>query len=149
MSPSRSVMFWGLVVLLTPFSAAWAQDRVPHIGYVYPAGGRQGTTFLVTVGGQYLDASSHVRISGSGIQAVVRRDIERLAAREANALQGRLSKLEKQSSKDPETLKEIYEIQKKLARAQAEVFRRQALPGPWRGRHAGGDAGPGRRARPA
>ena len=104
------------------------QDRVPHIGYVYPAGGRQGTTFLVTVGGQYLDASSHVRISGSGIQAVVRRDIERLAAREANALQGRLSKLEKQSSKDPETLKEIYEIQKKLARAQAEVFRRQALP---------------------
>ena len=32
--------------------AAQAQNA-PHIGYVYPAGGRQGTTFLVTVGGQF------------------------------------------------------------------------------------------------
>ena len=28
-------------------------QNAPHIGYVYPAGGRQGTTFLVTVGGQF------------------------------------------------------------------------------------------------
>ena len=32
-----------------------AQQQAPHIGYVYPAGGRQGTTFQVTVGGQFLD----------------------------------------------------------------------------------------------
>jgi hypothetical protein len=32
--------------------AAQAQNA-SHIGYVYPAGGRQGTTFLATVGGQF------------------------------------------------------------------------------------------------
>jgi len=33
-------------------SLAQAQNAL-HIGYVYPAGGRQGTTILVTVGGQF------------------------------------------------------------------------------------------------
>jgi hypothetical protein len=28
-------------------------QNAPHIGYVYPAGGRQGTTFQATVGGQF------------------------------------------------------------------------------------------------
>ena len=32
--------------------AAQAQNA-PHIGYVYPAGGRQGTTFQVVIGGQF------------------------------------------------------------------------------------------------
>src|SRR5208283_2770903 len=42
----------GLMILLAFAFAAQAQNA-PHIGYVYPAGGRQGTTFLVTVGGQF------------------------------------------------------------------------------------------------
>ncbi len=41
-----------LAAALTFASLAQAQNA-PHIGYVYPAGGRQGATFLVTVGGQF------------------------------------------------------------------------------------------------
>ena len=41
-----------IVLALAPLLAP-AQER-PRIGYVFPAGGRQGTTFLVTVGGQFL-----------------------------------------------------------------------------------------------
>ena len=41
-----------LAASLAFVSLAQAQNA-PHIGYVYPAGGRQGTTFLVTVGGQF------------------------------------------------------------------------------------------------
>ncbi len=51
MIATRRVLVW--VMALGICSSAWAQDR-PRIGYVFPAGGRQGTTFLVTVGGQFL-----------------------------------------------------------------------------------------------
>ena len=62
-----------------------AQER-PRIGYVFPAGGRQGTTFLVTVGGQFLGSWNgdyqidvlQAHFSGAGIQATVRKDIRPL-----------------------------------------------------------------------
>jgi len=46
-------------------SSAVAQNQ--YIGYVYPAGGRQGTTFPVRLGGQALLYPSDVVISGEGI----------------------------------------------------------------------------------
>ncbi len=46
-------------------------QNTPRIGYVYPAGGRQGTTFHVTVGGQFLDGVTNAYVSGEGIQAAV------------------------------------------------------------------------------
>ena len=42
--------------------------RTPHIGYVYPAGGKQGETFQVTVGGQFLDGVNEAIVSGGGRQ---------------------------------------------------------------------------------
>jgi len=48
-----------------------AQPPNPHIGYVYPAGGRQGSTFQVIVGGQRLDDPTEAIISGEGLQARV------------------------------------------------------------------------------
>ena len=39
-----------LVAALFCASLAEAQN-IPHLGYAYPAGGRQGTTFQVVVGG--------------------------------------------------------------------------------------------------
>lgn len=52
---------------------AWGQanQREPHIGYVYPAGGKQGTTFRVTVGGQFLRGASGVYVTGEGVHASV------------------------------------------------------------------------------
>ena len=44
---------------------------VPQIGYVYPAGGQQGTTFTVEVGGQQLRDVDQVRVSGSGVRVSV------------------------------------------------------------------------------
>ena len=49
---------------------ALAQPFSPHIGYVYPAGGRQGTTFQITVGGQYLGAATNIDVSGDGVRGV-------------------------------------------------------------------------------
>jgi len=39
----------------------------PHIGYAFPAGGQQGTTFRVMIGGQYLQGSTNVFVSGEGV----------------------------------------------------------------------------------
>ena len=60
---------WPMVVALVACTAcAWAQSGRggPHVGYVYPAGGRQGATFRVVVGGQLLGGANGVWISGEG-----------------------------------------------------------------------------------
>src|ERR1035441_2887983 len=44
-----------------------AQPLSPHIGYVYPAGGRQGAVFQVAVGGQYLNSATNAYVSGTGV----------------------------------------------------------------------------------
>jgi hypothetical protein len=55
----------GLALLLAATSPAWAQDQ--HIGYVYPAGGQQGTTFPIRLGGQRLADPSGLVVSGDGV----------------------------------------------------------------------------------
>ncbi|MBT7303454.1 MAG: hypothetical protein HN849_28245, partial [Victivallales bacterium] len=52
-----------IAILLT---MAWTQLGVaaPQLGYVYPAGGAQGTTFRVEAGGQSLRNVDGVRVSG-------------------------------------------------------------------------------------
>ncbi|MFA6565102.1 MAG: PPC domain-containing protein, partial [Verrucomicrobiia bacterium] len=55
------------VVAMAP--SAWAQR--PYVGFVYPAGGQQGTTFQLKLGGQGMTAVDGVVVSGSGVTARV------------------------------------------------------------------------------
>jgi hypothetical protein len=48
--------------------AARAQTR-PYIGFVYPAGGQQGTTFQVKLGGQGLEDVNRAFVTGTGVTA--------------------------------------------------------------------------------
>ncbi|MFQ5503603.1 MAG: hypothetical protein ACE5F1_02270 [Planctomycetota bacterium] len=57
--------------LLLIAAVASAQQRSPHVGYVFPAGGQQNTSFEVTVGGQFLDGASAVLFSEAGVRATV------------------------------------------------------------------------------
>jgi hypothetical protein len=124
----------GFLLALVPLLAP-AQER-PRIGYVFPAGGRQGTTFLVTVGGQFLGSWKgdyqidvlQAQFSGDGIQATVRKDIRPLTSQEAQVLQDKLDQLRKKGSKDVESLKEMFEVQKKLSRARSEFMRIETQP---------------------
>ncbi len=68
-------------VLAVCLSAAWAQNA-PHLGYVYPAGGRQGTTVKVTVGGQFLRNPQYVYVSGTGVTGSVEQYIRPLNEQE-------------------------------------------------------------------
>ena len=60
----------GICWLAARLPAVLAQNA-PHLAYVLPAGGRQGTTFQVKAGGQFLPNVSAVYVSGSGVQATV------------------------------------------------------------------------------
>lgn len=58
-----------LIFVSTGWGAPSGQD--PYIGYVYPAGGRQGFTFQVTIRGQRLYNASDAYITGEGVHASV------------------------------------------------------------------------------
>ncbi len=78
---------------LAAMPAARAQ-RNPRTGYVYPAGGQQGATFQVTIGGQYLDGVTNVYISGNGVEAVVVEHTKPLTQREFTLLREKLKELQ-------------------------------------------------------
>jgi hypothetical protein len=62
-----------MLTALLSASGAAAQQRPqsPHIGYLYPAGGRQGASLEITVGGQMLAGVNGAQINGSGVQITV------------------------------------------------------------------------------
>ncbi|HOM75050.1 MAG TPA: hypothetical protein P5175_02985 [Anaerohalosphaeraceae bacterium] len=88
-----------VVYLLTLHAAAsWGQLNTsqPHIGYLYPAGAKQGSTVLVTAGGQFLRGADAVYISGQGVQGrVIRfyRPLGNLQKEQRNLLGSRLDEV--------------------------------------------------------
>ncbi|HOM18829.1 MAG TPA: hypothetical protein PLQ00_15970, partial [Thermoguttaceae bacterium] len=54
-----------LTLLLTGSLPVWAQNE--YIGYVYPAGGQQGSTFSIRIGGQSLEYPAGLVVTGDGV----------------------------------------------------------------------------------
>ena len=85
-----------LTLLISLPLSAFAQKKAqpdPHLGYLYPAGGQQGTTFTLFAGGQFLRGVSRVVVSGEGVSArVIRhyRPLRNLDAAERQELSKRL-----------------------------------------------------------
>jgi len=73
-----------------------AQEKNPHIGYVYPAGGRPGTSFEVTVGGEHLEGVQRALFSGQGIQGEVLEHHRPLSKKEFAELGEKLKELRDQ-----------------------------------------------------
>jgi hypothetical protein len=115
MVPCRwHVMMVGLAALLATAPVARAQPNPPHIGYVYPAGGRRGTTFQAKIGGQYLNGAAGVYVSGDGIQVTLVELDKPPTQKEINALREKLQELQKQPKKDDAVQKEIADIRTRL-----------------------------------
>ncbi len=67
---TRALLTIGVALIgVGAWCASVGQD--PYIGYVYPAGGKQGTVFRVTVAGQRLRAAGDVYVSGGGVRGTV------------------------------------------------------------------------------
>jgi hypothetical protein len=113
-------------------------QRLPYVGYIFPAGGRQGSTFNAMLSGQYLDGVTNTTISGEGVKVEILEHIKPLNGRQINLLRDRMRNIQqalKNAKKDvnqisfynefqtnklevltkAEAEKEILEIRKKLA----------------------------------
>lgn len=113
---SLVMLLWWLAFAV---SATAQVPTPPHIGYVYPAGGKQGSTFLVHVGGQYLSRTDSVLVSGQGFEARIVDYHRPLTQKEFNDLREKQRVLlEKRRTKKadwtPAQEKELEEIRKKL-----------------------------------
>ena len=64
------VLFLTLAVLACSTAPA-QQGKDPRLGYVFPAGGRAGTTVEMVVGGQFLEGAKDVILTGKGVKATV------------------------------------------------------------------------------
>ncbi len=107
---------FGLWLGLAVASVATAQ-RAPCVGYVYPAGGQQGTTFEATVGGRSLDGVSTALFSGAGLRATIVRHERQPTPREQDAMVKRLSQLRerrRQNGLTPDEDREAAGIRKTL-----------------------------------
>lgn len=61
----------GILVCVAREAGGQQQVPTPHIGYVYPAGGRPGETVEVKVGGQFLQNPSGAYLSRQGLVATL------------------------------------------------------------------------------
>src|ERR1043166_3516394 len=105
--------------------SAQFQRAVPHLGFVYPAGGQQGSTFTVAIGGQNLNGPVAAYVSGGGIEAKVLGFDRPLTQKELNdlreqeqALQEKRTAARQDATKPkftPEDEREAEEIRQQIA----------------------------------
>ncbi|MBI3758165.1 MAG: hypothetical protein HY269_00215 [Deltaproteobacteria bacterium] len=86
-----------LASLLAMAATARAQTR-PYIGFVYPAGGQQGTTFQVKLGGQGMDDVTDVLVTGAGVSAKVVEFYRPIGPQEITLLQEQMRDLKRASA---------------------------------------------------
>jgi hypothetical protein len=64
-----------------------------YIGFVYPAGGQQGTTFQITLGGQSLDGVDDAVVSGAGVSTRIIEYNKQMNPQEMQLVQEQLREL--------------------------------------------------------
>ncbi len=89
----KTLLSAAAVFALATASFAQQNQREAHIGYVYPAGGRQGTTFEAVIGGAGLGEATEVTVSGTGVSAVISKQERQVTPKEQQELKEQLGKL--------------------------------------------------------
>jgi hypothetical protein len=108
------VVWLGSLLFLT---LAHAQNNGPQVGYVYPAGCKQGTTVTVIVGGRQMPEVSAVYFSGTGLTAKVIGQEKPLSQEDRVKLRDELTELKKKDA-PPSSGDRIKEIDLLLAQVQ-------------------------------
>jgi len=115
----RPILGLGAVLAMAP--AAWGQ-AMPYIGFVYPAGGRQGTTVQVRLGGQRIDGVDGAIVSGEGVSARLVEYYPKLGPQEMTLLREQLRELRPRQAARAKQAK--WAKRPKLDRATAELIAR-------------------------
>ena len=83
---------WAAAVFAGALAAQQA-PQIPHVGYVYPAGGRRGSSVEVRVGGQFLNGAKTAYVSGQGVRAIVTQYVKPLTGAESQKLREEMKDL--------------------------------------------------------
>jgi len=118
-----SAAAWIAAVLFFAPAVRGQQPNSPHIGFVYPAGGRQGTTVQIQVGGRFLEGTTGVVASARGLRAEVVGYDKPLTQREITDLRDKAQELQK-TPNNPATRREIADIRQRIG----DSLRRNANP---------------------
>jgi len=102
-----------LSILVLTLPVLLHAQNAPHLAYALPAGGRQGTTVEVKVGGQFLQNVTDEYVSGRGVLATVVDSARPMNGIEATALRDRMLELQKQPI-DAAVFREMTDIRVKL-----------------------------------
>jgi len=120
MNKILKVSILGLAWLAAITSSACAQ-WTPYIGYVYPAGGQQGTTVRVQLGGQRIDGTSGAIVTGEGITAKLVHYYRKLSNQEMQLMREQLLILRKMVAKNEKAGKPNDKIQKYIERLEYRI----------------------------
>lgn len=82
------------LALAFPCLAPAQQRPAPHLAFAYPAGGQQGTTFTISVGGQNLMGPSAAFVSGPGVSTKILGYERPLTQKEINDLREKADELQ-------------------------------------------------------
>ena len=85
------------LLTMTPAAEAQRSSGRPYIGYVYPAGGQQGATFQVKLGGQSLGGVNSIVVSGGGIQVNLVDYLRKLGPQDMRLLSDQMKALKRDS----------------------------------------------------
>ncbi len=99
-------------------SLALAVEREPRVGYVYPAGARQGTTLDVVLGGANLHEAAAAYVTGTGVSAVVLKEDRQVTPLEQKELREKLGALQDKRALGiqltPEEVRQAEQIRQRL-----------------------------------
>lgn len=115
-----SFLVFSVLSVLSVVNLFSQQQNTPHIGYLFPAGGQQGTTVEVTLGGQYLNGAETVYVSGKGVKSTIVRNIRPMPGREIQNLREEVQQLaeKRQGGKaTPEEIAHLFTLREKLQEA--------------------------------
>ncbi|MBF0198620.1 MAG: hypothetical protein HQL32_12960 [Planctomycetes bacterium] len=87
-----------LVHLLLALGLNTIQAQNQYVGYVYPAGGQQGTTFTIRLGGQKLAHTSGLSVCGEGVSVRLVDHYKVMDNQEQKLLRAQLKELKKKNS---------------------------------------------------
>ena len=123
----RSAWLWVLFVPLLQVLAQ-QQQREAHIGYIFPAGGQQGTTFEAVIGGANLAEATGVMVSGTGVSATIAKQEKQVTPKEQQELKEELSKLQEKRKQGEKLSMEDMEMAEHAKERLTAFGRRLANP---------------------
>lgn len=120
----------GIAVIAMCVGTALAQQPSPHIGYLYPAGAREGSTIQIRAGGQFLNGTSKVYVSGTGVDAKVIEYVKPLSGAEAQKARDEFQQLnqKKANRKNGAWTEEDERTLTALRETLEDVARRPSIP---------------------